>query len=244
MPGASAATQSSRCGKSPNEPSRVSATMRETPAFSAKISNGRRTLRFMSVGCCMSHLRFGFRLGFRLRIGRGFGLGVGGGLLVALRFGFGPRFGFSYGLAGFGFSFRFVNRPYHVERAFGVVFEFIAQDAFAAIERVFETDEFSLDAAKLLGGEKRLREESLQTPGAGDYTAVFWRQLFQAEHGDDVLEIFVLRECLPDFLRQEIVSFADDTRRGHFGVGLQQIDGRVKSFARPLARKHDGRGEM
>src|ERR1039458_179037 len=153
--------------------------MRETPVFSAKISNGRRTLRFMSVGCCMFHLRFGFRLGFRLRIGRGFGLGVGGGLpvglSVALTFGFGPRFGFSYGLAGFGFSFRFVNRPYHVQRAFRVVFEFIAQDAFAAIERVLEADEFSLDAAKLLGGEKRLREESLQTPGACDYAAVFWR---------------------------------------------------------------------
>src|ERR1035441_10329440 len=172
MPGASAATQSSRCGKSPNEPSRVSATIRETPVFSAKISNGRRTLRFMSVGCCMFDLRFGFRLGFGLRIGRGFGLGVGGGLLVALRLGFGLRFGFSYGLAGFGFSFRFVNRPDHVERAFRVVFEFIAQDAFAAIERVFETDHFSLNAAKLLGGEKRLREESLQTPGAGDYAAI------------------------------------------------------------------------
>src|ERR1017187_5737288 len=142
--------QSSRCGKSPNEPSRVSATMRETPVFSAKISNGRRTLRFMSVGCCMFHLRFSFRLGFRLRIGRSFGLGAGGGRRIARRFGFGPTLGFSYGLAGFAFSFRFVNRPYHVERPFRVVFQFIAQDAFAAIERVFEADEFSLDAAKLL----------------------------------------------------------------------------------------------
>src|ERR1039457_2522042 len=121
MPGASAATQSSRGGKSPNEPSRVSATMRETPVFSAKTSNGTRTLRFMSVGCCMFHLRFSFRLGLRLRIGRGFGLRVGGGLRVALSLGFGPRLGFSYGLAGFGFSLRFVNRPDHVKRAFRVV---------------------------------------------------------------------------------------------------------------------------
>src|ERR1035438_7183682 len=191
IPGASAATQSSRCGKSPNDPPRVSATMRETPVFSAKISNGRRTLRCMSAGCCMFHLRFRFRFGFRLslrrRFGLGFRLGIGGGLRLALCPGFGPRFGLSRGLAGCGFSLRFVNRPDHVERALWVVFEFIVQDSFAAIERVLETDEFSLDAAKLLGGEEWLREESLQPPGAGDYVAVFRRQLFQAKHGDDVL---------------------------------------------------------
>ncbi len=40
------------------------------------------------------------------------------------------------------------------------------------------------------------------------------------------------------------MPFADDARRGHLGTGLQRIDGRVKPFARPLARKHDGRGKM
>src|SRR3989339_353833 len=50
MPGASAATHSSRCGRSPNDPSRVSATMRDTPVFSANTPNGRRTLSVMDVG--------------------------------------------------------------------------------------------------------------------------------------------------------------------------------------------------
>jgi len=72
----SAATQSSRCGKSPNEPSRVSATMLDTSILSAKIWNGRRTLRCMrAVGM------FDFRLRFRL----GFGCGSGAVLAGTLR---------------------------------------------------------------------------------------------------------------------------------------------------------------
>src|SRR5580658_10491993 len=59
MPGASAATQSSRCGKRPNSPSGVWATTRDTFVLSTKTWKGRRTLRFMG-----SH-----RCGFRLRRG-------------------------------------------------------------------------------------------------------------------------------------------------------------------------------
>src|ERR1035438_5482914 len=100
MPGASAATQSSRCGKSPNEPSRVSATIRETPVFSAKISDGRRILRFMRAGGMLDlrPRRFGLQPGLRLRWGGG-----GAGLRLGLRF---------------------VDGPDHIERALGVVFEF------------------------------------------------------------------------------------------------------------------------
>src|SRR5579872_4823645 len=108
--------------------------MRKTPVFSAKIWNGSRILRFMSAGCGMFDLRFRFRIGLNVRF------------------------------AGVCFSLRFVNRPDHVEGAFRVVFELVPQDSFAAIERVFEADEFPLDATKLLGGEERLREEPLQPP--------------------------------------------------------------------------------
>src|ERR1017187_8074 len=124
MPGASAATQSNRWGKSPNKPSRVSATMRETPVLSAKIWNGSSTLRFMSAGCCMCDLRV--RLWIWLGFGLGFGFGIGGGFRVALGAGLGLRFGFRRRLGGAVFSLRFVNRPDHVERALRVVFEFIA----------------------------------------------------------------------------------------------------------------------
>src|SRR5579872_4986858 len=107
--------------------------MRKTPVFSAKIWNGSRILRCMSAGCGMFDLRFRFRLGQRF----GLGLEIGGGLRATLAVGVGVWLGFIYGLVGFGSCFRFVNRPDHVERALRVVFEFIAQDSFAAIERVF-----------------------------------------------------------------------------------------------------------
>src|ERR1019366_919021 len=106
MPGTSAATQSRRCGKSPNEPSRVSATMLDTSVLSAKIWNGRRTLRCMRAGG-MFDFRLRFRFGLRMRFGRGLGRRLGGGLHLGLRFGFraglrlrlhlGIRFGITIG---------------------------------------------------------------------------------------------------------------------------------------------------
>src|SRR5580700_1882645 len=111
MPGASAATQSSRCGRSPNEPSRVSAIISNTPVSSAKIWNGSRILRCMS--CCMRGLRLRFRLGL----------------------------------------LSFVDGPDHVERALRAVLEFIAQDALAAIKRVFETDGLAFETGEFLGSE-------------------------------------------------------------------------------------------
>ncbi len=40
------------------------------------------------------------------------------------------------------------------------------------------------------------------------------------------------------------MPITNNARRGHFGTGLQRIDGRIKSFTGPLAREHDGCGEM
>src|ERR1700722_10577714 len=60
MPGGSAATQSSRCGKRPKEPVRASATMRKTPVFLAKTRKGSRTSSVMAGGDT-SKLRLRFR---------------------------------------------------------------------------------------------------------------------------------------------------------------------------------------
>src|ERR1035441_9911551 len=97
MPGTSAATQSSRCGKSPNEPSRVSATMLDTSILSAKIWKGRRTLRCIRGGS-MFDLRLKFQFG--LRLGHSFGRRLGGGLRLGHGFGFrtGLRFRFRLGI--------------------------------------------------------------------------------------------------------------------------------------------------
>ena len=66
--------------------------MRDTPVFSAKIWNGRRTLRFMSVGGM-----FDLRLRFRLRLG----------LIGVLRVGLGRAwlwFGWAVGCGSFSFA--------------------------------------------------------------------------------------------------------------------------------------------
>src|SRR5271170_5422020 len=104
------------------------------------------------------------------------------------------------------------------------------QDPFATIQRVLETDKLPGQAGELLGCEKRLGEKSFQQAGTNDHFPVFWRKLFQSEHGNNVLEVRILGEGPPDFLRKSVMSFADDTGRGHFGTGLQRINGREKSF--------------
>jgi len=67
----------------------------------------------------------------------------------------------------------FANRPNHVERALGVVLEFVVQDSLTTVQRVLEADELSFEAGELLGREKRLGEKTLQPAGAGDHVAVF-----------------------------------------------------------------------
>src|SRR5512135_1670928 len=95
------------------------------------------------------------------------------------------------------FQPRLVDRADHVQRTLRHVLELVAQDALAAVERIIETDEFALDAAELFGGEEWLGEETFQPPRACDHGAICCRQLFQPEHGDDVLEVRVLRERAP-----------------------------------------------
>src|ERR1039458_874846 len=159
MPGTSAATQSSRCGSRPKEPSRVSATMRVTPVCSEKTWNGRRTLRFMSdVGMfdlwfrfCFGQLLHGRGLGWSWGSGFLFNLGfsldfrlrfllrlciiivVWLGFISRLCFNFCPRlniwFGWLCDRGGLRFSVRFADRADHVETALRVVLEFVVQDS-------------------------------------------------------------------------------------------------------------------
>src|SRR5665213_3104233 len=104
----------------PKDPARVSATMRNTSVFSAKIWKGSRILRFMG--------------GLGLGLGRSAGLlgvgagplGVGAGLL-----------GVGAGLLGVGAELLgLADCADHVERALWVVLELVLQNAFAAVERV------------------------------------------------------------------------------------------------------------
>src|SRR5580658_6733522 len=129
------------------------------------------------------------------------------------------------------------NGSDHVERTFRIVLEFVAQDALTAIQRVLEADELSSQASKWLSCEKRLGEKAFQSACAPDHTAVLSGKLLQPKHRYDVLELGVLRERAPYFLRQTVMAFADDAGRGHSGAGLQGIDGREQPFAGSFARQ-------
>src|SRR5579862_1678488 len=126
MPGASAATQSSLCSSKPNDPWPVSATMSDTPASSAKISVGSRILRCMGGHWfrLAVHFRSFRRLGLLLRIDRS------------------------------GRLFCFPDGANHVERALGIILELIPQNAFTAVEGVFQAYGLSFDSAEFFGGEK------------------------------------------------------------------------------------------
>src|SRR5665213_3489622 len=136
MPGASAATQSHRCGSSPKLPDRVGTTMLTTSS-SANIVNGKRILS------CMGDRPFD-----------------GSGL---------RRRQFTL-LTSLGSCF--VNFSNHVEGAFRKILEFISQDAFAAIEGIFQADSFPRHAAELLSGEKRLGQAPFESSRARDYLAI------------------------------------------------------------------------
>ncbi len=142
---------------------------------------------------------------------------MGGDSLCDRRFGFSGRLGFNWNfwfgagigrarrLGGLRFFLRLVDRPDHVKGALWIVFELIVQDALAAVERVLQADILSLDAAELLGREKRLGQKSLQPAGAADDVSVVRRELLHSEHGNDVLEFLVVRQRLADFLRQQVM---------------------------------------
>ena len=130
------------------------------------------------------------------------------------------------------------------QRALPVLAEIIAQNSFTTVKRVLETHKLSFESCELIGREEGLGKKPFQSTGEGDHLAVLRRQLLKTEHRNDVLEFCVLSEGSSYFLCEGVVSFADDARRGHFGAGLQRIDGRIEAFARPLSREHDRCREM
>src|SRR6202142_2251264 len=125
-----------------------------------------------------------------------------------------------------------VDPPDHVERALGVVLEFVTQNALTSVERLFERNELALESSEPLGREERLGEEALQTASARHHRAILGRELLEPEHGNDVLQVPVLGQRSPYFLRQAVVPLSDDARRRHFGARLKRIDRRIQSLAR------------
>ena len=94
--------------------------------------------------------------------------------------------------------------------------ENVAQNALAAIEGIFYTHLFAFDSAKLFGGIEWLGEKPLQPSGSIDDVVIICRQLLQPQHGNDILEFFIVSQSFAYVLRQFVVPFADNARCGHF----------------------------
>ena len=65
------------------------------------------------------------------------------------------------GRARFCFSLGFRDRSNHVERAFRIVLEFVAQDSLAAVQCVLQANKLAVESGKLLGRKTRLGQEPL-----------------------------------------------------------------------------------
>src|ERR1700734_3563926 len=69
-------------------------------------------------------------------------------------------------------TFGLIDRPDHIQRGFRTVLELIAQDALAAVERVFKADGLPRNATELLSAEKWLGQKSLESPRPRDHLAI------------------------------------------------------------------------
>src|ERR1700709_597103 len=86
------------------------------------------------------------------------------------------------------------------------------------------------EAGELLGDVEGLREEALDLAGAADDDLVLFRQLVDAEDGDDVLEVLVALEDLLDPPGHPVVVLADVLGRDDAAARRQRIDGGVDAL--------------
>src|SRR5690606_10418724 len=108
----------------------------------------------------------------------------------------------------------------HVEGLLVHVPEVSTQDPLAALDGVLERDELAGLAGKLLGGEERLGEKSLQPACLLHRAPVPAGELLDAQHRDDVLEVFVLGQRAAHSLSYLVVPLAHHGGGKHLRVRL------------------------
>src|SRR5581483_12022757 len=111
---------------------------------------------------------------------------------------------------------RLIDRPDHVQGCLGKIVQLVIQDSLAAIQRIGKTHRSSWKSAELRGREERLSQKSFEAPCTADRVAILAGELLEAEHGNDVLELFILGQGAPDLLREAVVALARDSRSEHF----------------------------
>src|SRR6266567_1376660 len=113
----------------------------------------------------------------------------------------------------------------HEERLLGDVVVLALADRLERGHRVGQRHELTRLAGELLGHEHRVREEPLDPPGPLDRDLVLFRQLVDAEDGDDVLQFLVSLQD-PLHLAGHLVVLVPDV------LGVQDARGGVERVDR------------
>src|SRR5260370_27699955 len=94
-------------------------------------------------------------------------------------------------LHAFGLGESFLNGANHVKRLLRNIVVLAFNDFAEAAHCVFNLDVLPFEAGELRSDEHRLGEELFDFPGASDGALVVVGKFFDAENGDDVLQVFV-----------------------------------------------------
>src|SRR5262249_45966751 len=103
----------------------------------------------------------------------------------------------------------------HVEGRLGQVVVLAGAEALEALDGVGKLDEDARRAGEDFGDVEGLRQEALDLAGARNRHLVLFRELVDAEDGDDVLELLVALQDLLHLPGDVVVLLADDPRVEH-----------------------------
>src|SRR5690606_28498020 len=106
-----------------------------------------------------------------------------------------------------------IEPPNHVEALLIRSVELAGKDALAAVERLSKRYPNACATSKRFGDFERLRQESLQAAGSAHQQAVVLRQLVDAQHSNDVLELAIACQRRTNPLGQAVVALAH-----HLGI--------------------------
>src|SRR6266481_6392023 len=126
-----------------------------------------------------------------------------------------------------GFPKGFINRADHVKCLFRNVVVLPFHDFLEAADRVFDLHVFSFEAGKLRRDEHRLRKEFFDLACPRHGALVFIGKFFDAQDGDDVLQVLVALKNRFYPARDGIVLRTDDARIENARRAGQRIDGRI-----------------
>src|SRR5690606_30587066 len=88
----------------------------------------------------------------------------------------------------------------------------LVENAFKTVQRLFKTYTPAFHATEYFRGLEWLSQEALQASGTGDHRAVGCGKLFQPKHGNNIAQLFILRQSTAYTTRYIIVTLTNHGR--------------------------------